>query len=154
MIYICIFFCHQIGNFVHFLLPLVLGGTRQTLALLLRLLAWSGMAKLELPRLLLTSGMSRLLLSRLLSQTTSCNLCHFWIWVFWFFITSSQWSLPVPRANMKPPRTVNPRGLSGKIRRSIFEGFTNRKSTGSQPKWKRRQPEVSWKSAGSQPEVK
>ena len=100
------------------MLPFVVDGlctTMQTLALLLRLLALSGMAKLELPRLLLTSGMSRLLFSRwLLSQTTSCNLCHFWIWVFWFFITSSQWSLPVPRANMKPPRTVNPRGLSAK----------------------------------------
>ena len=97
---------------IYFLLPFVVGPCKQTLALLLRLLALSGMAKLELPRLLLTSGMSRLLVSRLLSQTTSCNLCHFWIWVFWFFITSSQWSLPVPRANMNPPRTVNPRGLS------------------------------------------
>ena len=88
----------------------------QTLALLCLVAPPSvpGIFKVELlPRRLRFPGLGR---SKLFwVPTNSRNLCHFWMWVFWFFITSSQWSFPVPRANIVPPKTVKPNALSGKI---------------------------------------
>ena len=108
---------------IHFLVK------EQILALLCLLLpkSASGMLRHELPlrlrELPAAPGNSKLFgappdppPSRLI---TSCKVCHFWMYSFWCFITSSQCSLPVPRANMAPPKTVNPRGLS--VRYNMFK---------------------------------
>lgn len=62
---------------------------------------------------------SNLLLVSLASFWISCNLCHLWMNNFGLFLTSSQWSWPEPRANMKPPKTTWPKGRSEKIKNLV-----------------------------------
>ena len=50
-------------------------------------------------------------------------LCQRWMYVFWYFKTSSQCSRLLPRVNIDPPRVENPIGLSA--RKKLDELFSH-----------------------------
>ena len=61
-------------------------------------------------------------------------LCQRWMYVFWYFKTSSQCSRLLPRVNIDPPRVENPIGLSAreKLDELLTEYYVDdpRKSSG------------------------